>query len=39
MTKDFIDDVIKQNMEKIYMYCLRKVSNTDVAEDKIRIIQ
>lgn len=33
MTKDFIDNVIKQNMEKIYLYCLRKVSNTDVAED------
>ena len=33
MTKECIDEIIEQNMEKIYLYCLRKVSNTTDAED------
>lgn len=33
MTKDYIDQIIKENIEKIYLYCMRKVSNTTVAED------
>ena len=33
MTKEYIEKIIEQNMEKIYLYCLRKVSNTTDAED------
>ena len=33
MTKEQIEKIIQENMQKIYLYCLKKLENTAVAED------
>lgn len=33
MTKQQIETIIQENMQKIYIYCVRKLENTAVAED------
>ena len=33
MTKEQIETIIQENMQKIYLYCVKKLENTAVAED------
>ena len=33
MTKEQIETIIQENMHKIYLYCVKKLENTAVAED------
>ena len=33
MTKEQIEKIIQENMQKIYLYCVRRLENTAVAED------
>ena len=33
MTKEQIENIIQENMQKIYLYCVKKLENTAVAED------
>ena len=33
MTKEQMEIIIQENMQKIYLYCVKRLSNTDVAED------
>ena len=33
MTKQQIETIIQENMQKIYLYCIRRLENTAVAED------
>ena len=33
MTKEQIETIIQENMQKIYIYCVRRLENTAVAED------
>ena len=33
MTKEQMENIIRENMQKIYLYCVRKLENTIVAED------
>ena len=33
MTKEQIETIIQENMQKIYLYCVKKLENTVVAED------
>ena len=33
MTKERIETIIQENMQKIYVYCVRRLENTAVAED------
>ena len=33
MTKEQIETIVKENMQKIYLYCVKKMENTVVAED------
>ena len=33
MTKEQIETIVKENMQKIYLYCVKKLENTVVAED------
>ena len=33
MTKERIETIIQENMQKIYIYCVRRLENTAVAED------
>ena len=32
MTKEQIENIIQENMQKIYLYCVKKLENTAVAE-------
>ncbi len=33
MTKEQMENIIQENMQKIYLYCIRKLKNTAAAED------
>ena len=33
MKKEQIETIIQENMQKIYLYCVKKLENTAVAED------
>ena len=33
MTKEQMENIIQDNMQKIYLYCVKKLKNTSVAED------
>ncbi|MBQ9135658.1 MAG: sigma-70 family RNA polymerase sigma factor [Lachnospiraceae bacterium] len=33
MTKEQMENIIQENMQKIYLYCVKKLENTAVAED------
>ena len=33
MTKEQMENIIQENMQKIYLYCVKRLENTDVAED------
>jgi len=33
MTKEQMEIIIQENMQKIYLYCIKKLGNTAVAED------
>ncbi len=33
MTKEQMEQIIQQNMQKIYRYCVRRLGNTTEAED------
>lgn len=35
MTKEQIETIVKENMQKIYLYCVKKMENTVVAENGI----
>ena len=33
MTKEQMENIIQENMQKIYLYCVKRLENTAVAED------
>ncbi len=33
MTKEQMEIIIQENMQKIYLYCIKRLSNTEAAED------
>ena len=33
MTKEQMEMILQENMQKIYLYCVKKLENTAVAED------
>ena len=33
MTKEQMDNIIQENMQKIYLYCVKRLENTAIAED------
>ena len=33
MTKEQMENIIQENMQKIYLYCVKRLENTTVAED------
>jgi len=33
MTKEQMENIIQENMQKIYLYCVKKLENTALAED------
>ena len=38
MTKEQMENIIQENMQKIYLYCVKRLENTAVAEDVAQIL-